>query len=477
MNNTINILHISDLHFGAESTSKITSTAIAKRNNTLKPLLDSLGNLEQEWRPDIVVISGDIGWRGAQTDYELAKDWLKELLHVLDLTPNELLVCAGNHDIDRSKTIGMSPPTSSQNADKWLTIETLENFVRPFDNFVSFCKEMKIPELHLGDTASYLTGVREIHGLRFVILNSSWFCRDNDDRGQLWIGYPLLQIMNSSNQLVDVDKFDEEPLTTAVIHHSREWFAGDELHIYDGRPGSYFYLGCRSHMILSGHVHGGIVPPSKEFNSSHLFIGGAGYQGNDFQNNFGIIQVNKLSRNATRRSFKFDSSYDKWIEHFQTDEVILKKKGAALHEPVNNNTVQDTTDYLLLSQKASEHALRYVLQKSKSISKSNTLPKLIDRKVSIHNREERIKVTEHERLLLNTNNNFAPLSEVVFTGRPSFLFGEIGSGKSTIVGQYCIELFEQNKENISILIPAKFFLNKKPDSILTFSNYITSRIM
>ncbi|GFZ82611.1 hypothetical protein GCM10008018_30530 [Paenibacillus marchantiophytorum] len=475
MNNTINILHLSDLHFGAEPSSKTTSTLIAKRNNTLKPLFNKLREMESDWKPDIVVVSGDIGWRGAEKDYDIAKDWLRELLTILNLSPNELVVCAGNHDIDRSKTVGTLPPTSAQSADKWLTIETLENFVRPFDNFISFCKEMKIPELSLGSITSYLTGVREIYGLRFVVMNSSWFCRDNNDRGNLWIGLPLLQLMNSLNQLVLTDMYDEAPLTTAVIHHTREWFAGDELHAYE-RPGAYFYLGSRSHMILSGHVHGRVIPPSKEFDASHLFIGGAGYQGDDYKNNFGILKVNKISRTVTRRSFEFDSTYEKWVEHFRRDEVILKKKVTLPPELPHNNEDPAFNEYLTLSRKATEHALRYVSQKSRSITKSSTLPKLITRKVAVHNKEERIKLSNDERLHLNTINNFAPLSEVVYAGRPTFLFGEIGSGKSTLVGQYCAELYEQNKENICILTSAKFFLNKKIDNIVNFSSHISSYV-
>lgn len=86
MSDTINILHLSDLHFGAEPTVTVISTALAMRKITLNPLLETLNTIEPEWKPEIIVVSGDIGWCGAQKDYVEAMVWLKELLQILVLT-------------------------------------------------------------------------------------------------------------------------------------------------------------------------------------------------------------------------------------------------------------------------------------------------------------------------------------------------------------------------------------------------------
>ena len=98
MKRKINVLHLSDLHFGFES-REISPTASAQRENALKALQGTLNKLENEWKPNIVVISGDIGWKGHENDYKDAKRWLKSLLNSLDLTVNDLVLSAGNHDI------------------------------------------------------------------------------------------------------------------------------------------------------------------------------------------------------------------------------------------------------------------------------------------------------------------------------------------------------------------------------------------
>ena len=110
--------------------------------------MKKLRGLDAEWLPDIIVISGDLGWKGIQEDYQKAKAWFEEkLLKELGLTPGDLVICAGNHDIDRKHTVGMEPPASSKKADEWLATEHLENFIRPFKAFDTFCRDLKIPEL------------------------------------------------------------------------------------------------------------------------------------------------------------------------------------------------------------------------------------------------------------------------------------------------------------------------------------------
>jgi metallophosphoesterase superfamily enzyme len=59
----VNVLHLSDLHFGIEPDPKHSPAALAQRKNTLDGLLKSLEKLDKNWRPTIIAISGDIGWK------------------------------------------------------------------------------------------------------------------------------------------------------------------------------------------------------------------------------------------------------------------------------------------------------------------------------------------------------------------------------------------------------------------------------
>lgn len=313
MKKKVNLLHLSDLHFGIEASWDYTETAMAQRKNTLDDLLKKVRGLDIEWRPDIVVISGDIGWKGIQEDYQKAKAWLEEeLLKELGLKPEDLVLCAGNHDIDRKLTMGMEPPASSKKADEWLAVEHLENFLRPFEAFGTFCKELKIPELKVGEKPFQFIGQRALKGLRFVVLNSAWFCRGDEDDGKLWIGLPQLQVMNAASQLADPDQYDSALITIAVLHHPPECLNKAEDNSYDDRPNTSRYLAQRCHMILTGHAHGAVELPDRKSDSAYLFKGGATYEGDAYRNNFSIFQIDPDARTLKRYAFEYDPRYSKW---------------------------------------------------------------------------------------------------------------------------------------------------------------------
>lgn len=96
--NELNILHLSDLHFGIELFSDIKEDVIEKRIEILNKLNEKLSNLKQNWRPDIIAISGDIGFSGEKENYDDAWNWINELLKNLNLNTDKLILCPGNHD-------------------------------------------------------------------------------------------------------------------------------------------------------------------------------------------------------------------------------------------------------------------------------------------------------------------------------------------------------------------------------------------
>lgn len=273
----VNILHLSDLHFGIKPSQECSATALAKRTNTLDKLTNVLERLDVEWKPDIVTISGDIGWKGCDKDYQDARKWIeKGVLHVLGLSVNDLIVCAGNHDINREETKGMGLPSTPEEADDWLSIGHLTNLIRPFEGYSKFCQEFAIPILSVKNDKNELMGQRELKGLRFVVLNSAWFCRGGKDRGKLWIGLPQLKVMNAESQLADPENYDAGPITIVILHHPPDWFDDAENKIHNNkRINTFSYLSERSHIILSGHDHGGKEKPDRQNNLAYLFKGGA----------------------------------------------------------------------------------------------------------------------------------------------------------------------------------------------------------
>ncbi len=129
------VLHLSDLHFGDEN-----ETNSAKRTNTLNKLLLTLKNLPFEWKPQSIAISGDIGWRSLENDYNIAEAWLRGLLKTLDLSANDIIPAPGNHDINLEMAAATAVPSGHIKSDELLDLDLLESVSVPFKGFEDFCK-------------------------------------------------------------------------------------------------------------------------------------------------------------------------------------------------------------------------------------------------------------------------------------------------------------------------------------------------
>lgn len=481
MTQPINIMHLSDIHFGVEPKleDNITSTALARRDIFLGGLIDFISDIEDEWKPDIVVLTGDLGWSGIDSDYKQAAQWLDELLQTLKLTRNDLIICPGNHDINRKKAKFYVRPDDSVQADELLTIENTHEMIRPFEAFNNFCEGFGINNFYIGETKQkqHLYGTCEIKGLRFIVLNSSWFCRDNSDKTKLWLGLPQLEVMKSKGHLVNKKHYNDALVTISLFHHPKEWFNESEYSYYTNRKCAYNYIVEASHIVFNGHVHSSILEPTKEANGAWVFTGGTTYSGHEYRNSFQIAQVDIENRSVTRRAYEIDPRFDTWIttkgrtQYPLVIEFESKKKTSIIE-----NEKKEKYNYSVLVQKAKEYAIRYVEQKSRAITRTSELPQIIKRKVAVHNKEEKVIKTDGSKILLNTYNNYAPLSEMISVARPTFIFGELGSGKSTLVADYISELSSNIEGLVSILIPAGFFRNREIKTIADLTECISEYV-
>src|ERR1700722_5990492 len=139
------ILHLSDLHFGCDkSDSERAARALA-----LEGLNAAVLKLPPEWKPTIVCISGDIAYKGLASEYEEAAVWLTNLLKDLDIRPDHVVICAGNHDIDRN-AVAYDRPKDAAQADHMLAVPIDAKYEMPFQAYVAFAQAFGIQPLQLG---------------------------------------------------------------------------------------------------------------------------------------------------------------------------------------------------------------------------------------------------------------------------------------------------------------------------------------
>lgn len=308
------VLHLSDLHFGAEPTPRISTHAIAARSIAISKLLDTLAAMPPDWRSQIVAVTGDIGWAGKPANYRTATKWLRGLLDSLGLDAEALVMCPGNHDVDRDLAVGSPPPASWQDADKWLDPPHMHLFLRPFKALASFGARLDIPTMQLGSLTTRFVGGRALQGLWFVSVNSAWFSRDDSDRGKLWIGLPQLKVMSDAGQFPADTGYDRAPLTVALIHHPITEVHSAEAYSIPDRVAAYRYLASRCHVVLAGHSHCQPTVPDRMANAAYCFLGGATYEGPNFHNAFSLLRFDLAARSVERRPFVWAPGDDAWQE-------------------------------------------------------------------------------------------------------------------------------------------------------------------
>jgi hypothetical protein len=305
----LTILHITDLHFGWDVDD---ANKRAERSVCLEGLLATIDELDQSWKPSVICLSGDIGWRGAASDYADGKKWLDRLLTKCGIGYDRLLVCAGNHDAAWAQAKKNARPDDASEADEVLGVPIADNFTAPFAQFVQFCKSAQVKPMEIGEEESYLVGERVLDGYRFVSLNSAWFAKNDKDEKKLWLGLPHLRVLEEAGQLPIVRGKSDALCTIALVHHPKEWLHSQESNAWGTRPNTWDYLAARCHILLTGHTHAEVRRADRIAEGVYHFTGGSAYAGASHFNSFRVIRVE--TKQLIYLSFEFDprSAENEW---------------------------------------------------------------------------------------------------------------------------------------------------------------------
>jgi predicted MPP superfamily phosphohydrolase len=298
----VRILQLSDLHFG------ITNEETEKH---LNELIQELNKNEDE-KPTILVITGDIIY-GKGNDDETRKKWdnaTKYLISFRDklgIRPENVVVCPGNHDIDRGiltekikeyiktkksdeigcnllknikKSIECSEDTdittiewpsnyniiASTNDAYDIPTKLKEIYDEAFKKYIEFCEKMKITKYDFKENkeSSYLYGTTRKGKIRFIVLNSVWNHRNSAiDKGNLWLGLQYLTYMEYYDNITHLKYNYEDEVVITLFHHPREYLDNREIYEYGDHTPAYQHLTKMTHIILNGHVHGYLEVPNK----------------------------------------------------------------------------------------------------------------------------------------------------------------------------------------------------------------------
>ena len=320
--NIINILHLADLHLGAESSVKgVKSLAQDKRSNAFRMLIQELQTLDSEWKPNIIVVTGDIGCNGKRDDYTLAKDTLQEIRNTVRVQVENVILCPGNHDVDTDTARSLPDLDDIDVANLHLSKDEpklLKARCSIFKQYVKFCETFNITPLKNGinntkHPTAYLYGYQNIFGITFIVLNSAWNHRNRPPKVTNTKNLPVCKehVIDMQESIMKMPN----NINITLFHHPPTDLHRDEQKTDNINGKSVVNLIADfSDIILHGHEHMPIQRSQLE-NGCHVFRGGAANPNKKGEvSSFQVIQLNKNTRTFSHKIFRFDNIAGNWIQ-------------------------------------------------------------------------------------------------------------------------------------------------------------------
>ncbi len=235
-------LHISDLH--------VRTGDSYDRDVVFRALVRSVRRFREKERrnPDVIFVTGDIGYSGRADEYAIATKFFDELLEAAGLDRHGLFVVPGNHDVDRDagrfelkefETQSHADDYFHPNNPKPHITKKQAAFLQWHQDY--FGKIRTMPE-HTTCGPVELVPLREV---KFGILpiNTALFCQSHLDYERLLVGRRCLDTaIEELNQL-------KADLKIALMHHPIHYLSGFE------RQNIRASLVDHLDVILVGHLH------------------------------------------------------------------------------------------------------------------------------------------------------------------------------------------------------------------------------
>lgn len=343
------IIHLSDIHFKNSQQDNVVFLS----------LIADLCKINNQNKIDLIFITGDLVNRGG-SDFNclydgfkiFEKNFVNVLIERLNIEKENIIFCAGNHDIDRNK---IDEYVEEGLRNKLCSIEEVNKFIEKrtndFDNTIERIKDFKEFEIQYNQDnknskitnfeSNYIVKI-DNYRVGITALNSSWRC--SDEENNLILG--LKQIENSKEFLSKCD------IKIALIHHSFEFFQEFEKNkVKDTLSEFYDYL-------FLGHVH---------TNDSYINIG-------LFGSLFTSIAQSNSTDNLKEKDVLYSLGYSIVDLEFESYNIRIagRRYSNNLNEYVKNVDVFGDNGYkdypmLLNEEKEEKKNIRSLLQKIKEI--------------------------------------------------------------------------------------------------------------
>lgn len=214
---------LSDLHMDFKN----CTTKTARRE-----LLKVLKKENEEGNISFVLITGDCLHRN-HGDVEKSRAFIQEIGKSCGVEKDRIIICPGNHDIDRENVIRN---TAITNYREHGVLPEVENCLVGYVNF------RELYSLVYGERYKPFF-YKDVDDFRIIEIDSCLLSKDDKDYGKLIVGF---------SELADLsDKIPkDEKINIVMMHHGVEWLQAD-----DGRRFQHWLVQNNVKMVFCGHNH------------------------------------------------------------------------------------------------------------------------------------------------------------------------------------------------------------------------------
>lgn len=246
----VHMLHLSDLHFGDK----------AQATNWHNQLAGDLKNELKCMRLDALIVSGDIANFSEPKEYGAAVEFLEQVAAEFHLSPHQIVLVPGNHDLNWKRSAEAYVPTKREPHESKLVegtyiphgalIELRDDtaYKKRFAHFADFYRDVRNEPYPLDYEKQYTLHHFATQKLLVLGLNSAW---DLDHHFKSRAGIHAGALSRALTQIRNTPIFADS-CKVAVWHHPLSGAAEDritDLGFLEQLAQSGFQLG------LHGHIH------------------------------------------------------------------------------------------------------------------------------------------------------------------------------------------------------------------------------
>ena len=404
----MNIIHLSDLHYKSKSFEKFTESRIIEK------LCKSLSQIPD--KIDLVIFTGDLVNRGiSNEDFKEAREFfLDRVSESLNISTNDIIICPGNHDVDRTKRLESLELFFKDNI---LTNTQLndfankrdkdyENSISGVDNYVTFINDYYSDDSVVEDLLSiHIKKINDVE-VGILSLNSAWRCMDDNSFGNLLLPLSVLEkglskIKHCSSKLV-------------ALHHPLFWF----------KEFNYKEIQSIIHkefdIVFSGHIHDSQITTHYKYNNgifAHVSPASMTYDKNYI--GYSFLKYDLLEKDKVEIvNYKYVQEFDKFI----SDEPVTTIIPSGLEKTHQNHIRNKILSKLELELELASDLL--LNKKADDVGNENFLT-FFNKPILKTRSKSEIKLSDSpsnfnfENLLVNSDNYI--------------IFGHDKSGKSSIL--------------------------------------------